>query len=689
MAGVTRPGLLLLAVLLAGAAGCGPRAALDAPEPALRARAVLALGGGEADLPALLVAARDGSAVVRRAAAEAFAARGGPSAADALGNLLSDPDVAVVEVAARGLASMPDVPRARTDLLSAYANASPAGRGAIATALEAIGTSLREAVEVEARTLWERNLAALGGEGGAERGGAAEELGASGRAEAVTRLLPLVDPNRNPDRALAAAAARGLGEAGDWSARAHLEALLGEADAALAEAAAAALGRLGDPGAADALARAGGAATGRVAAAAVEALVVLPDVTEVGLALCEVAARTDDAAVAARAARHARGREAACPERPFLNRLGTAGAPAALSALGELGLAGPAAETAAQRLLPLVDPARGDPAARAAAARALGRLRVAATAGPVRDRAAALLARVRDARARWVPGALPAVAAAGFERGGEARLAAVIARRGAATKGAADGPEWIDAVAPATADELGALLAAAGALGAPGTEALLAPLATDPLPAIRAGAVEGLTALGGEAGLRAAAAALEDPDERVRGAAARALGRAGARGAPALARAARRVREGEAGWGVALARALGETGAAEAVPALAALLDGAPAPAAALALARIGAPAARDPLVAALEPPSAAGQAEAIEALAQLAARDAGPAIAAHLTSDRPEVRAAAARALGRIRYEPASERLEALRSDYAGRVRRAAIEALAKLPSGAPRLRR
>ena len=63
--------------------------------------------------------------------------------------------------------------------------------------------------------------------------------------------------------------------------------------------------------------------------------------------------------------------------------------------------------------------------------------------------------------------------------------------------------------------------------------------------------------------------------------------------------------------------------------------------------------------------------------------------IAALLTDDRPEVRATAARALGRLGYEPASPRLESLRSDYYGRVRRAAVEALAKLPAGAPRAHR
>jgi HEAT repeat protein len=40
---------------------------------------------------------------------------------------------------------------------------------------------------------------------------------------------------------------------------------------------------------------------------------------------------------------------------------------------------------------------------------------------------------------------------------------------------------------------------------------------------------------------------------------------------------------------------------------------------------------------------------------------------------------------LGRLRYEPASAGLEALKSDYVGRVRRAAIEALARLPSRRP----
>jgi HEAT repeat protein len=679
---------LLAAVLLA--AGCGPRGDLDSPDPERRAAAVRAIGTrGEGDLPLLLVAQRDGSPSVRRAAAEVFAARGGQASAEALGKLLADPDAGVVATAARGLAAMPTSPRAKAALLAAYANASPAGRAAIADALESIGTSLREAVELEARALWERNLGALGSTHGAERAGAAEEVGASARSEAVARLLPLVDPNRNPDRELAAAAARGLGEAGDWSARRYLETLLGEGDALLSEAAAAALGRLGDPGAADALAGVVADGTGRLAAA-VDALAALPQAPEVGVALCELALRSPDPTVAARAARQARQSEAECPERPFLSRLSRPGAEAALAALGELGLQGATAEAVVKRLVPLLDPARTDPSTRAAAASALGKLRNAAAIPAVTQRATALVARITAARARWIPGRLPASAAPGFTPGGEARLDAVIARPPGLVTGAAPPPvpKWIDPLADGDARELAALLGALGRLRAPGAEQLILPLARDPEPAIRIGALEGLSYLATDAAVAEVTRGLEDGAREVRFAAVEALAHLGPRGAPALARAVDAADPGDPGWRVELARALGEAGSGEVVPALTKLLDGASAPAAAAALGRIGAPGATAPLVDWISRPDATGRVEAIEALAQLAALDAAPAIAAQLTSDRPEVRATAARALGRLRHEASSSRLEALRSDYYGRVRRAAVEALSKLPGGVPRMR-
>ncbi len=653
------PALLLLFAVAATAVGC--RGDIESADPARRAAAVRSLtSGGDRSLAVLLVAQRDASPLVRVAAAERFAARGGPAAAEGLGKLLRDRASEVAATAAHGLAAMPAEPRARQHLVLAYADATPGGRAAIADALDEIGVSLREAVEAEARALWERDVAALDTGRGSARAGAAEEIGASGRADAVQKLLPLVDPTRVPDRAVAEAAARGLGESGDWSARPFLEALVAEEDAGLAEAAAGALGRLGDPRASDALAAAGTAEAARVALAATEALAELPEAAEVGVALCDLAIQAADPQVAARAAHEARRRDADCPERPLLAKLGRPGAEAALAALAELGLAGAAAQAASDRVIPALERAP-EPGVRAAAAHALAVLGTGQAAAAVERRAQLVVARLAERRARWIPAAPASGAPA----------------------------EWLDPVAPEDAREAGALLAATGRLARPGAEALLLAHARDPRPEVRAGAVAGLAALPGGAALEAVAAALADPEPAVRGAAAGGLARAGARGTPALVAAAQAASGASPEWNIALARALGDTGSADAIPALVGLLDGPSAAAAAAALARIGAPAATAPLAAYLARPGAPARPEVVEALAQLVAREAGPSIAALLTDDRPDVRAAAARALGRLRHEAASGRLEALRSDYYGRVRRAAVEALAKFPSGVPRARR
>jgi HEAT repeat protein len=625
------------------------RGDLESTEPEQRLLAVrrAAGGQGERDLAVLLVAQRDPSSLVRRATAEAFEGQKGPRAADALGALLRDPDPEVATVAARGLGALPDEPRAREHLVAAYTHASPVARAAIADALDRIGTSLREAVEREARTLWERNVAMLAPDGGPGRAGAAEELGASARADAVARLLPLVDPNRNADPVLVAAASRGLAAAGDWSARPHLEALLAEPQAEVAESAAAALGALGDPGAADALASAATNGPARLAVVAVDALAALPAATEVGLALCELAARSPEPAVAATAARHARAHDAECPERAVVARLARGEEAAGLAALAELGLEGDSAQAASDRVAALLDGRGLVPALRPAAARTLGRLGSPKAAPAAIARATAVCARLDAARA---------------------------AGRGD------------DAATRAEAAELGALLAAGGMLRSPGADALLTALVGDPSPMVRAGAIEGLGWLASAAGLEQVVAALGDGDPGVRTAAIAAAARFGARAVPALSGALRQG-AGDPETLSALARALGDTGAAEAVPPLAALLSGPAARDAAAALGRIAHPSGAPALVEALRRPDAPP--EAIEALGLLAVPDAGPAIAALLTSDRAELRAGAARALGKLRHEPASARLEALRSDYDGRVRRAAIEAIAKLPAGGPKPRR
>jgi HEAT repeat protein len=74
-----------------------------------------------------------------------------------------------------------------------------------------------------------------------------------------------------------------------------------------------------------------------------------------------------------------------------------------------------------------------------------------------------------------------------------------------------------------------------------------------------------------------------------------------------------------------------------------------------------------------------------IEALGALADPKAVAVLGEELFNDRPEVRAAAARALGRCGQRDPFGALEALRFDYYAEVRRAAEESLGKTARGAP----
>jgi hypothetical protein len=316
----------------------------------------------------------------------------------------------------------------------------------------------------------------------------------------------------------------------------------------------------------------------------------------------------------------------------------------------------------------------------------LGQLKGTAATAVADGRARALYARLAALRARWLPrgiaGGLPLPPDEGV------RLGILLARPATApntTAGAAEAREWIDTAPSAEAEELSALLATLGTLHDVAARDLLGTAATDPSPTIRAGAIEGLGRLGGGAPPAELATALSDPAERVRLAAIGALARFGPAAVAALEQGMDRALAGDERFAASLSRALGETGAPSALKPLERLLSG-PAPgSAAISIAALGAAEGADPLVAHLNRKGAPGRVEALEALAQLASRTAGPAFAAELLSDRWEVRVAAARAIGRLRYEPASAHLEALRVDYDGRVRRAAMEALAKLPSIRP----
>lgn len=674
--------LSLVAVL----AACG--GSLESDSPARRAAAVrsLAKTRGDGPVPALLVAQRDPSPLVRQATAEALAERRGPHAAEALGAMLSDPDPGVATAAAKGLARLGDLEASRRALVDGYALASPAGRGAIADALDEIGVSLRDAIEAEARRLWARNLAVLADGSPEARAGAIEELGASGRIDAVERIRTLlVQPGQ--DRGIGIAALRGLGEAGDGTVRPLLEKELAKPDPEYAEAAAWALGRLGDPAATPVLARLASAGSSALHRAALGALSALPAAPEVSQALCGVAVRSQSPSIAARAARAAWARNADCPAAQLAARAGR-GEPAAQEAIAELHPEATVVGPLASKLAAIIGDARASSERRRRAATLLGRLSWSVSAPVVEARARAVLARVLAARDGWIPGrfsevpTLPADAAArlAFLRDRPATLPARATDQQPAVA------EWIDLTSEDDREELGALLATLGRLQSPTAGALLLECARDPSPEIRAGAIEGLGFLGGQDPASEVVAALADRAERVRTAAARVLPRYGPRAVVALSAAVDRSGEADVRWREALAIALGETGAPEALAPLSRLLSGTAAGVAATAIAAIGVADGAAPLLASLERKEAPGRVEMLDALAQLASPRAGPAISSELLSERPDVRMAAARAVGRLRYEPASHRLEALRVDYDGRVRRSAIEALAKLPSGRPR---
>jgi HEAT repeat protein len=631
----------IAAALLATAiAGCRPgsRSDLESPDPSRRAAAVLRLGGSgdPADLAPLLVAQQDPDPRVRRAAAAAFGTRGGGPSLDGLAPMLADPDPDVVAAAARALASLrPGGPKADARaaaelqqrvgvaLAGAYGRADARGRAEIAAGLQVIGGSLRDAVEAEARWLWNRNARALA-TGTAAAPGAAEELGRSGRAEAVRLLLPIVDEGATGP-VLAAATARGLGWSGDGAVVEPLEALLRSRWADVAEAAAWGIGNVGDVRGAESLAEAGSTAPGRVALAAATALEAMPPAPEVGVALCEVAVRSLDPTVAEHAAAGARSREADCPERALAQRIGRGGpeAAAALAAFGALGLRGERLKGPGDKAVSLLQSST-DARLRTAAARALGHASY--------------------------PAAVPAL------------------QRRATT---------------AAGDELGEITVALAQLAPDLSAPLVARLVVDPDPRLRSAAARSLARSVFPEARETLERLASDPELGVRTASFGSLGSLGGPGLPALAAAAAGRPAGEAG--VALAGALAATGDPRAVPVLAQLLDGPEPGAAAAALGRLGKVEAVAPLLAALASGRTGGRLEIVEAIGSLGASEAGDPLAAELTSDRPALRAAAARALGRIRHESAASRLEALRSDYYVDVRRAAIEALARLPTRAP----
>ncbi len=690
------PSRCLLVLALVALAGCqSERDRLlneykVAARPELRAAALsgLAEKGHEDDFHLFLQATRDPSALVRKAAARGLGKSGDAKAIDTLGELLGDPDYDVQREAAHGLAKF-NTDKARAYLLSAFGRRDGPARAAIAAALGSRGVT--DAILHEAKQLWARHLKALEAGGPAERVGAAEEMGRSGRGEAVERLLPLLGDD---SVLLAAGSARGLGAAGDKRAVPSLVGVLRENYPVLREAAAEALGVLGDPGAIPALEKVALEA-GPGAVAAVNAISRLAASVEGKASLCKLAAE-GSADVAALAARHAKARQG-CPAEPLQARLGKGGADtlAALAALEGLGTS-VVSDKLAERLAGLLD---GERPVRLGAARALASLEKAPDA--VGAKVVKLLEseteRLALATQKWVKEKLPEP---GVERVSGDTLAPIERDR---AKKFNDMMAKVDALNEARAQALGVKLVdrdsergvldladdladgeeelvaplarAAVRLKAPAAQAALERLIQEARPSARAAACEALGMLATPAALDHAARCLDSPDRIVIRAAAQGLSRGGPAAVPVLVAGLKR-RSSER---PELIRALGVLQAREAAPKLTEFLTagGSEALEAAVALGRCGDPSVAKALAERLKEHPQPARLELIQSLGQLGDAGVAPALQQEIFSERAEVRAEAARALGKVARKESAAMLEALRFDYYAEVRRAAEEAL------------
>lgn len=686
----TGPCPLLAVLALLAAAACSENrdrllADLQSPRPEVRAAAVrkLAKVAQPDDLALFTRAAQDLSASVRAEATEALGQSQDPRVVDLLGALLEDPDEDVQSRAARALSQVKD-DKAKEYLTSQYARRGRRTRQAIVQALtEAkVPKPMAAAVAAESKSLWDRNLLALTQGSLPERVAAAEELGKSGRPEAVARLLPLV---RDSQVILAAAAVRGLGEAGDKQAVPAILPLLDESFPELREAAILALRKLQDPQAAARL-RAVALEKSATSLLATQALAALPQQKETDEALCTVA--LDGAPAEALSAAQAMRSRNGCPLQPLLERLGRASS--AASALQALAGLGPSAREALPKVLPFLS--SSDPSLRLLAAEALTTLGDSSAAPALQKALEQELQALRPLREDWISQPLPQRYDPGFDPAtpkpapkGEraerfapllARLEAIQAARARGSQRPPPATELFDEVEPGGLSSLAALLRALGSVQAPGARELLEGFTRDTSMTLRAAAWVGLVHLGPE-GVALARAGLLEPEREVQKAVAEALAAQGEVGQAALLERLSQSGNERA----VLLEVLARTGApASAVPLLARLVEegGPEAVLAAQLLARLQARDALPSLLKALEDPTSLARREVLLALGQVGDQSVADTLARDLYHDLPEIRAAAATALARVGSATQAPALEALQGDYYQRVREAASAALA-----------
>ncbi|HUB05591.1 MAG TPA: HEAT repeat domain-containing protein, partial [Myxococcales bacterium] len=677
---------------------CGPTredelAALSSPEASARAQAIAHLGatGDDDNLGDIIAHVGDPDMLVRSSVAAALGNYDDRRSADALGELAADPVESVQVIAVRSLAREKN-PRAKAYLLLAYRRDGSSVRAAVAEGLRRAGGDPAEAIKAEAKATWEELSSALTKGDPVERAGAAEELGRSGRAEAVQRLGPYVAAD---SRSLACSAATGLGASERPEALEPLEAMLSEEDPDLQAAGLAGLQTLGNADAVPAIAHLA-LKGGRIGLEAVDVLGQLPGR---GKGLCD-AAQSDDAQVAARAAALVAG--AKCDPAPFLAKLsrGADQQRAGLAALAALG--GTLADADARRVQSLLR--SGGPEVRPMAARAVGVFHLVAAAADVQKAYDEAKARLAGERERWIKDPLPKRYAPGFEArdaiGGTYRDHVTELMGKLAAQGAHVDEDGLAPVGPLftadTADDAALFAEAAAALaalGQPGAAEAVKALAADPSPEVRLVACRASLSLPPEVGWPLLAGLTGDADPDVRRLALKTAPRLLAKAGPA---------EKKAGVELFASLVAHPDGTADdvAVEGLTALGAGAMPPSAltplvealqrpdtaavaALALEKLESPSTADAALAErLRSGNPPALPQILDRLGELKASGAAPAIRPFLYHVNPAVRAAAARALLAMGDAASKADVEALQQDYYVEVRRAAGEKPAAVPA-------
>ena len=658
---------------------------LQSIRPEERALAVrkLADQGNPDDLVLFTRAAKDTAALVRAEAAAALGRSQDTRVVDLLGELLGDPDEAVQAQAAAALAEIKN-DKAKAYLTLQYARRGSTTRQAIVEALKAANVpgAMASVVAAESQSIWERNLKALTDGSLPERVAAAEELGKSGRVEAVNRLLPLIQDSHV---ILAAAAVRGLGYAGDPRAVEPIAGLLSENFPELREAATEALVRLRDP---KALPRLKEIALEKSTASplATAAIIALPESAESSKALCELAlgAAPEEARTAARAMRSRGG----CALEPILEKLSRRADQ--IDSLHALQGLGPTAVAATPKVVPVIG--ASDSEVRLEAIRAASELGDATAVEALRKVYDQEVKRISELRADWISSKLPADFASESSNPVDPKtlkhnelMRRVRESNRARLKEAGKEiflrepvpAEVIDDLAEGELVPLASTLEALGRMKSEGALQLLEPWQNDPSPSIRAAASVGLTALGPE-GIARAKASLLDASRDVQSAVALALAEQGNAGQAPIAEILPKLAADRLPFLSAIERAGPAPVMTEAL--ITVLKEGgAEAILAAQLLGRLQAKEAVEPLMSHLEETTSVARRHAIVALGQIGDPRAAEIIARDLNHEISDVRAAAVEALDALNVNPRPSALDALKGDYYRRVRDAADAALAE----------